>query len=46
MSPKSVVYRLLGLGANGAGIPFRQETFLMRIMTTVARDTAILVQGN
>jgi len=46
MGPKSMVYSLLGLGANGARIPVRQETFFMRIVTTVACDAAILIQGN
>lgn len=46
MGPKSMVCGLLGLGANGARIPVRQEAFLMRIVTTVACDMAILIQGN
>jgi len=44
MGPKSMVYSLPGLGANGARIPVRQETFLMRIVTTPACDAPMLIQ--
>lgn len=34
------------LGADRAKILIGQKSFLMRIVTTIARDTALLVQGN